>query len=76
MYWIKSLTAVVATLGLGSVANAGLFDSCCGTAKSSCCTSTCQPKCCKPTIARPCCPTVHTYQRACSTLTPDRKSVV
>lgn len=70
MNWIKTLTAVVATLGLGSVAQAGLFDSCCGTAKSCGCTSTCQPACCKPVIARPCCPSVHTYQRACSNLTP------
>src|SRR2546426_8812029 len=69
MNWIKTLTAVVATLGLGSVAQAGLFDSCCGTAKSCGCASTCQPACCKPVIARPCAPSVHTYQRACSTLT-------
>lgn len=69
MKWIRFCSAVVASLSLTTVAQAGLFSGhgdskCCG------CASTCQPQCCKPTIKRPCCPTVHTYQRKCSTLKP------
>lgn len=69
MNWIRTLTAVVATVGLSAVAQAGIFDlGALGAGKSCGCASTEQPACCKPTITRPCEPTVHTYQRQISKL--------
>lgn len=74
MKWIKTLTAVVAILSVNGAAQAGLFNfklgGHCGAAKSCGCAPTCQPEICKPTIARPCGVSVHTYQRACSTIKP------
>lgn len=72
MKWIRTFTAVVATLGVTGVAQAGLFNlgATCGAAKSCGCAPSCQPVCCKPTITRPCGTSVHTYQRKCSDIKP------
>lgn len=72
MNWIKTFTAVVATLGMSAVAQAGFFNlsAHCGAAKSCGCAPSCQPVCCKPTITRPCGVSVHTYQRKVSDIKP------
>ena len=76
MLRIRTIAAVVATLGMSAVAQAGIFNlnlgGQCGAAKSYGCASTSQPSCCKPskscksTITRPCDTQVNTYQRKVS----------
>jgi hypothetical protein len=70
MKWIRTVAAVVVTLGMSASSQAGLFSfgGNCGAEKSCGCAPTCQPRCCKPTIQRPCEGKTFTYQRACSTL--------
>ena len=66
---IRMFSAAFVLFGLTASVNAGLFGH--GDCGKGCgCAEDCQPECCKPTIARPCCPSVHTYQRACSTIKP------
>lgn len=63
MNWIRFYSAIIATLGLTTVAQANILDLFDGSGKSCGCASSCQPESCKPTITRPCETTVHTYQR-------------
>jgi len=76
MKWIRFCSAVVATLGLTTVAQAdlmNLFDGLkigSGHGKSCGCASSCQPEYCKPTITRPCDTNIHTYQRKISDIKP------
>ncbi len=72
MRWIKMTGAMLAAMGMASLAEAGLLSGhrgLCGASKA-CCTTTCAPVCCKPVIVKPCCPTIHTYQRRCSDIKP------
>ncbi len=72
MKWVKLCTAVVATLGTTSLAQAELIDLVRNLGGGKCCgyDDCCKPACCKPKIVKPCCPKVYTYQRACSKLKP------
>ena len=70
MKWIRTVAAIMVTVGMSASSQAGLFSfgGNCGAEKSCGCAPTCQPRCCKPTIQRPCQGKSFTYQRACSTL--------
>lgn len=75
MKWIRICSAVVATFGATTVAQADLLDLFAGvyshgSHKSCGCAPACQPVCCQPVIERPCDYTVHTYQRKCSDIKP------
>lgn len=71
MRWIKFCGAVLTTLSMTSLANAGLLNlGGCGAAKSCGCAPTHQPVCCKPVIVKPCHRTVHNYQRQCVGVKP------
>lgn len=71
MRWIKFCGAVLTTLSMTTLANAGLFNlGGCGAAKSCGCAPTHQPACCKPVIVKPCHRTVHNYQRQCVGIKP------
>ena len=74
MNWIRFCSAVLATLGLTTVAQADLFDMFedlhhGGSCKSQQCAAPCQ-SCCRPTITRPCGVSVYSYQRQCSDVKP------
>ena len=67
---MRTIAALVAVLGMGSFAQAGLFGhSECGASKCCDCAPTFQPSCCKPTIVRPCHRNVYNYQRSCAKAT-------
>lgn len=71
MRWIKFCGAVLTTLSMTTLANAGLLNlGGCGAAKSCGCAPTHQPACCKPVIVKPCHRTVHNYQRQCVGIKP------
>ena len=73
MSWIKTLTAVVATLGMNVAAHAGLFNfgAPCGADKCTVgCAEVAKPACCKPKITRPCETNTFTYQRKVSDKLP------
>lgn len=67
---MRTIAALVAVLGMGSFAQAGLFGHSAGGASKCCdCAPTFQPTCCKPTIVRPCHRNVYNYQRSCAKAT-------